>query len=1150
MAEDSTDVSGATSMGESLPPSTAPAVSSDAPPVSSDAPAVSSDAPASSASSEPLLPAATAEAPATSAPVADGDSGAPAAAPDAAGAGEAKAPGWKWRDALLPLQAGLQDFDYDAKHHSKEDQSRWRKMSLVRNAARRFRYTHNITQPDPRESVANRLRVGASAIKAVTRFKSVLSRISDAAVKAARAEGFGLSAKQLEGIMSGQDATGLQNSYGGVEGIARRLDADLRHGITATEADIARRVKTFGTNTYPEKPPKAFLEFVWDAMQDMTLWILAVCAVFSLLVGIVTEGWQEGWYDGAGILLSILLVVFVTATSDYRQSLQFRLLDAEKKKVTVEVLRGGVRQALSVFDLVVGDVIVLSTGDIVPADALLIQGHSLVVDESSMTGESVPAYKGKEAPFFLAGTKVQDGHGTVLATGVGMHTEWGQLMAKLTDSGDDETPLQVKLSGVATLIGRVGLYVALLVFFVLMYRLLRSTSLWDWSFHHTLEVVHFFAIAVTIVVVAVPEGLPLAVTLSLAFAMKKMMRDKALVRKLAACETMGSATTICSDKTGTLTANQMTVVQAWITGSVHVLPPQDPTAAPAPVDLSLPEALRTSLLLNFFLNTSGDVQLPPADAPANSPPVLLGTPTEQAMLALGLRLGGEWAAVRSSVEVLKLQPFNSQRKRMGAVVRLADGTVRALWKGAAEIVLGTCTQAVSNEQGEVVPLDPSAMDSVVLGFADNALRTLTLAYRDLQPGEIPEGGVWGDRDEIPDNDLILQAVVGIKDPLRAEVPLAVQTCKTAGIVVRMVTGDNLNTAIAIARECGILTETGEAIEGPKFRQLSKDQMMALLPRLQVMARSSPTDKHTLVSVLREMGEVVAVTGDGTNDAPALKEADIGLAMGIAGTEVAKESADVIVMDDNFSSVVNVAKWGRSVYANIQKFVQFQLTVNIVALVTNFVSACTTGSAPLTAVQLLWVNLIMDTLGALALATEPPDAELMKVGPVGRRAPFISAVMWRNIACQAVFQLLVLGVIMMWGKWIFGFAHAPDAPQRLDTIVFNTFVFCQLFNEVNSREMERMNVLRGMEKNVIFLGILLASTAFQILLVQVLGKFASTVPLTPFQFIACIVIASLSLPVAVAGKMIELPKAPVKMLQQASLHYRDVAQDFKQKRHAD
>ncbi|CAI7909831.1 unnamed protein product [Closterium sp. NIES-54] len=212
-----------------------------------------------------------------------------------------------------------------------------------------------------------------------------------------------------------------------------------------------------------------------------------------------------------------------------------------------------------------------------------LTGHSLVVDESSMTGESVPAYKGKEAPFFLAGTKVQDGHGTVLATGVGMHTEWGQLMAKLTDSGDDETPLQVKLSGVATLIGRVGLYVALLVFFVLMYRLLRSTSLWDWSFHHTLEVVHFFAIAVTIVVVAVPEGLPLAVTLSLAFAMKKMMRDKALVRKLAACETMGSATTICSDKTGTLTANQMTVVQAWITGSVHVLPPQDPTAAPAPV---------------------------------------------------------------------------------------------------------------------------------------------------------------------------------------------------------------------------------------------------------------------------------------------------------------------------------------------------------------------------------------------------------------------------------------------------------------------------------------------------------------------------------------------------------------------------------------
>ncbi|GJP32641.1 hypothetical protein CLOM_g17250 [Closterium sp. NIES-68] len=520
------------------------------------------------------------------------------------------------------------------------------------------------------------------------------------------------------------------------------------------------------------------------------------------------------------------------------------------------------------------------------------------------------------------------------------------------------------------------------------------------------------------------------------------------------------------------------------------------------------------------------------------------------MLALGLRLGGEWAAVRGSVEVLKLQPFNSQRKRMGAVVRLADGTVRVLWKGAAEMVLATCSQVVSNAQGVVAPLPSGSLDSVVLGFADNALRTLTLAYRDLRARRGAGGRSVGRPGRDSDNDLVLQAVVGIKDPLRAEVPLAVQTCKTAGIVVRMVTGDNLNTAIAIARECGILTETGEAIEGPKFRQLSKDQMMALLPRLQVMARSSPTDKHTLVSVLREMGEVVAVTGDGTNDAPALKEADIGLAMGIAGTEVAKESADVIVMDDNFSSVVNVAKWGRSVYANIQKFVQFQLTVNIVALVTNFVSACTTGSAPLTAVQLLWVNLIMDTLGALALATEPPDEELMKVAPVGRRAPFISAVMWRNIICQALFQLLTLAAIMAWGPWVFGFAHAPDAAQRLDTVVFNTFVFCQLFNEVNSREMERVNVVQGMEKNGIFLGILLASTAFQVLLVQVLGKFASTVPLTPLQFIACILIASLSLPVAVAGKMIQLPKQPVRMLQQMSLHYRDVAQDFKQKHHAE
>ncbi|GJP36179.1 hypothetical protein CLOM_g20703 [Closterium sp. NIES-68] len=1052
--------------------------------------------------------------------------------------------GESWSEALLlPLTAGLSDFDVvDPKHASSDALMRWRRMALVRNATRRFRYTADLQQrreqeskpPTPKMSTGlSRFRGAAKALKAVARFKSVLPRLSDAAYRAARAEGFSVSAKQLATMVGGQDTSAL-DSYGSAQGVARLLGSNVAEGIGGGEGDLMRRRKVYGANTFPEQPPKTFVQFVWDAMQDMTLWILAVCAVVSLLVGIITEGWQEGWYDGVGILMSILLVVFVTATSDYRQSLQFQMLDREKKKVAVEVVRGGVRQKVSIYDLVAGDVIVLSTGDIVPADAVFIGGHSLVVDESSMTGESVPAYKGKDAPFFLAGTKVQDGHGTALVVGVGMNTEWGQLIAKLTDSGDDETPLQVKLSGVATLIGRVGLYVALVVFVVLLSRLLLSTRLWDWSFHHTLQVVDYFAVAVTIVVVAVPEGLPLAVTLSLAFAMKKMMKDKALVRKLAACETMGSATTICSDKTGTLTANQMTVVQAWVLGRVRKVPLLQPQEMLDKEEWKLPASLSGPLLQNVFINTSGDVQLPTPPAPPSSLPVVLGTPTEQAILTWGMHLASPsaFAFTRSSATILKLEPFNSQRKRMAAAVRLPDGGVRVMWKGAAEIILACCSHAVVGvgDQAEVVALDHDALGKVVEDSAAAALRTLSLAYRDLSAGEVEKmglvkGGEWVADVAIPDEGLTLMAVVGIKDPLRPEVPRSVMLCKRAGIMVRMVTGDNLSTAIAIARECGILTADGVAVEGPKFRVMGDEERRELVPKLQVMARSSPTDKHLLVSLLREMGEVVAVTGDGTNDAPALKEAEIGLAMGIAGTEVAKESADVIVMDDNFSSVVNVAKWGRSVYTNIQKFVQFQLTVNIVALITNFVSACITGTAPLTAVQLLWVNLIMDTLGALALATEPPKDSLMHMKPVGRRTPFITPSMWRNIAGQVLFQLLVLALLHRFAAPLFGLQGAlAGATKR--TLVFNTFVFCQLFNEINSRELDEINVLHGMHQNAIFLAILLFSTVFQVCLVQYLGKFASTVPLTPLQFAACIFIASLSLPVAAAVKLIEVPKQSV------------------------
>eukprot|EP00897_Mesotaenium_endlicherianum_P006363 jgi/Mesen1/5755/ME000292S04848 len=1035
-----------------------------------------------------------------------------------------------------PLLAGLdENFDVEHKNASAEALKRWRTSSLVLNASRRFRYTSNLDKR-PKMNANQRFRVGSLAIKALGRFKSM--RHGDATAKVAKDAGFDLSSRALANMVENSQSSHLKQ-YGGVQGVAASLKTDLEKGIEGTPDDIAKRQAAYGTNTYPEKPMKGFLGFVWDAMQDVTLWILAFCAALSLAIGIPTEGWKEGWYDGGGIAFSVIIVVLVTAVSDYQQSLQFKALNDEKKKVFITVQRQGRRQKVSIFDLVVGDIIILSIGDIIPADGLFISGHSLLIDESSMTGESQPKQKDEEHPFLLSGTKVQDGGAVLLATGVGMNTEWGHLMATLSETGDDETPLQVRLSGVATLVGRLGLYVALLVFIVLMIRFLITVDYSHWSGDDTLKIVNFFAVAVTIIVVAVPEGLPLAVTLTLAFAMKRMMADKALVRKLAACETMGSATTICSDKTGTLTANKMTVVTTWLGGEIR---------SPGEVEQILEDNVREVVLESMFTNSSGDVdehKQPDGSVNVN----VMGTPTETAILNLGLEFGGNFKAVRERVQIVHVDPFNSKRKRMGVVVKLPGGGYRAHWKGAAEIVVGMCDKMVG-PKGESLDINHEEIAEVIKGFADQALRTLSLAYKDLSPEEFPNGE-WPANKPIPDSGLNLELIVGIKDPLRAGVQHAVALCHSAGIKlckrllqrgrcgcgahtssislthnvpvlqVRMVTGDNLNTAKAIARECGIYTD-GEAIEGPTFRNLSPEAMRALIPNLQVMARSSPTDKHTLVKELRAMGEVVAVTGDGTNDAPALKEADIGLAMGIAGTEVAKESADIVVLDDNFATIVGVAKWGRSVYNNIQKFVQFQLTVNIVALVVNFVSACVTGTAPLTAVQLLWVNLIMDTLGALALATEPPQDSLMENAPIGRKGKLISAVMWRNIAAMAVYQLIILGLMQYMGKQLFGYTGA-DADARVKTVIFNTFVFCQVFNEFNARDMERLNVLKGLFRNTLFIGVIVVTVLFQWILVQYLGKFATTVPLTVKEWLLSIVIGFVSMPIAALAKLIPIGK---------------------------
>ncbi|KAB1214903.1 Calcium-transporting ATPase 2, plasma membrane-type [Morella rubra] len=976
------------------------------------------------------------------------------------------------------------------KHSSEEVLQRWRDLCfLVKNPKRRFRFTANLSKrfeaAAMRRTNQEKLRIAVLVSKAAFQFTlgKSLQRVQDyiaqpndyTVPEEVTAAGFQICAKELGAIVEGHDLKNLK-FHGGVVGIAEKLSTSTKNGLTSGSELNCRR-EIYGINKFTESKGRSFWVFVWEALQDMTLMILGVCAFVSLIVGVAMEGWPKGAHDGLGIVASILLVVFVTATSDYRQSLQFKDLDKEKQKIDIQVTRNGYRQKMSIYDLLPGDIVHLAIGDQVPADGLFVSGFSVAIDESSLTGESDPVMVSAENPFLLSGTKVQDGSCKMMVTTVGMRTQWGKLMATLSEGGDDETPLQVKLNGVATIIGKIGLFFAVVTFAVLVQGLLsrkwqEGTHL-SWSGDEALEMLEFFAVAVTIVVVAVPEGLPLAVTLSLAFAMKKMMNDKALVRHLAACETMGSATNICSDKTGTLTTNHMSVVKSCICMNVEeVTKPNDASNLCS----KLPDSALKLLLQSIFNNTGGEVVLN-KDGKFET----LGTPTDTALLEFGLSLGGDFQAERQASNLVKVEPFNSVKKRMGVVVELPEGGFRAHCKGASEIILAACDKVI-DANGEVVPLDEASINyltNTINQFASEALRTICLAYMELENG-------FSAHNSIPVSGYTCIGVVGIKDPVRPGVKESVAICRSAGITVRMVTGDNINTAKAIARECGILTDEGIAIEGPEFREKSQKELLELIPKIQVMARSSPLDKHTLVKQLRTtFNEVVAVTGDGTNDAPALHEADIGLAMGIAGTEVAKESADVIILDDNFSTIVTVAKWGRSVYVNIQKFVQFQLTVNVVALIVNFSSACLTGTAPLTAVQLLWVNMIMDTLGALALATEPPNDDLMKRSPLGRKGNFIS----------------------------------PDSDLILNTLIFNTFVFCQVFNEISSREMEEIDVFKGILRNYVFVGVLSCTVLFQIIIVQFLGTFASTSPLSLPQWFLSVIIGFLGMPIAAGLKMI-------------------------------
>ncbi|NXD67828.1 AT2B1 ATPase, partial [Eolophus roseicapillus] len=913
----------------------------------------------------------------------------------------------------------------------------------------------------------------------------------------------------------------------------------------------------------------------------------------SVNIGEEEDESETGWIEGAAILLSVVCVVLVTAFNDWSKEKQFRGLQSrieQEQKFTV--IRGGQVIQIPVADIIVGDIAQVKYGDLLPADGVLIQGNDLKIDESSLTGESDHVKKSLDRdPMLLSGTHVMEGSGRMVVTAVGVNSQTGIIFTLLGAGGDEEekekekekkdkktkaqdgaamemqplksedggdgdekdkkranlpkkekSVLQGKLTKLAVQIGKAGLLMSAITVIILVLYFIIDTF-WvqkrPWLAECTpiyiQYFVKFFIIGVTVLVVAVPEGLPLAVTISLAYSVKKMMKDNNLVRHLDACETMGNATAICSDKTGTLTMNRMTVVQAYI-NEKHYKKIPEPEA--------IPEKIMAYLVTGISVNCAYTSKILPPEKEGGLPRHV-GNKTECALLGLLLDLKRDYQDVRNEIpeeDLYKVYTFNSVRKSMSTVLKNSDGSFRIFSKGASEIVLKKCFKILS-ANGEPKVFRPRDRDDIVKTviepMASEGLRTICLAFRDFPAGE-PEPE-WDNENDIV-TGLTCIAVVGIEDPVRPEVPDAIKKCQRAGITVRMVTGDNINTARAIALKCGILNpgEDFLCLEGKDFNrrirnekgEIEQERIDKIWPKLRVLARSSPTDKHTLVKGNLKLSVLLSKAPRKTSRT---EQWEMPM-RGIAGTDVAKEASDIILTDDNFTSIVKAVMWGRNVYDSISKFLQFQLTVNVVAVIVAFTGACITQDSPLKAVQMLWVNLIMDTLASLALATEPPTEALLLRKPYGRNKPLISRTMMKNILGHAFYQLVVVFTLLFAGERIFDIDSGRNAPLHAPpsehyTIVFNTFVMMQLFNEINARKIHgERNVFEGIFNNAIFCSIVLGTFVVQIIIVQFGGKPFSCSELSIEQWLWSIFLGMGTL---LWGQLIStIPTSRLKFLKEA------------------
>ena len=857
---------------------------------------------------------------------------------------------------------------------------------------------------------------------------------------------------------------------------------DYYHGGLTDEEVLQSREK-HGTNllTPPKRPSvwKLYLE----KFEDPVVRVLLFAAILSFVISVIENEYAET----IGIIAAILLATGIGFYFEYDAGRKFDLLNAVNEETQVKVIRNGRVQEIARKNVVVGDIVVLETGEEIPADGELLEAISLQVNESNLTGEPVVDKTVVEADFdheatyasnrVMRGTTVVDGHGTMRVLAVGDETEIGKVARQSTEQNVEPTPLNIQLTKLADLIGKIGFTVAGLAFAVFF---VKDVLLhYEFSSFHTFAdwlpalkaVLQYFMMAVTLIVVAVPEGLPMSVTLSLALNMRRMLSTNNLVRKMHACETMGAITVICTDKTGTLTQNLMQVHESGF----YALKNGGQIGGD---DVSKLVAEGISANSTAFLEEAAETEKPKG----------VGNPTEVALL---LWLNGQhcdYLALREGAEVVSQLTFSTERKIMATLVRSAAIGKKVLYvKGAPEIVLGKCRDVVLDgsrvDAGEYRP----TVERQLSGYQSQAMRTLGFAFK------IVEDTDMRDCTELAaDGDLSFLGVVAISDPIRQDVPAAVAKCQSAGIDIKIVTGDTPGTATEIARQIGLWkpedTERNR-ITGVAFAELSDEEALDRVTDLKIMSRARPTDKQRLVQLLQRKGAVVAVTGDGTNDAPALNHAQVGLSMG-TGTSVAKEASDITLLDDSFNSIGTAVMWGRSLYKNIQRFIVFQLTINFVALLIVLLGSLVGTELPLTVTQMLWVNLIMDTFAALALASIPPSEAVMKERPRSSNDFIISRAMRSYIlGVGSLFLVLLMGML-----YCFHHAEGGMTAERL-TIFFTFFVMLQFWNLFNARVFGTTDsAFKGLSKSYGMELVVFAILVGQFLIVQFGGAVFRTVPL--------------------------------------------------------